>query len=74
MYSGQDIEFSLPAGVKGSNVTWVSVWCRAFKVDFGHVFLTDNIPASAPSLLTLGPTLLAVLAWTLVIRALQLLR
>ena len=72
MYAGQDIEFSLPAGVKGTNVTWVSVWCRAFKVDFGHVFLTDDIPASAPSLLT--PTLVAVLAWTLVIRALQVLR
>ena len=46
-FTGQDVEFNLPAGVAGANVTWVSVWCRAYSVDFGHAFLTDNIPASS---------------------------
>ena len=46
---GEDIEASLPAGVAGADVTWVGVWCRAYSVDFGHVWLIDNIPASASS-------------------------
>ena len=42
---------ALPSGVSGPNVTWVGVWCRAYSVDFGHVWLIDSsqIPASAPA-------------------------
>ena len=49
LHTLQDVEFNLPVGVAGANVTWVSVWCRAYSVDFGHAFLTDNIPASSPT-------------------------
>ena len=47
--SGEEVVASLPAGVVGANVTWVGVWCRAYSVDFGHVWLIpdDQIPASA---------------------------
>ena len=50
--SGQDVEFMLPGGVSGDSVTWVSVWCRAYSIDFGHAWLTDNIPASSNNYLS----------------------
>ena len=58
-YSSQDVEFSLPDGVKGEDVTWVSVWCRAFTINFGHAWLTDDIPSTAP---TSRPTSMVILS------------
>ena len=58
-YSDQDVEFSLPEGLEGKNVTWVSVWCRAYTINFGHAWLTDDIPSGAP---TSTPTCLLVLS------------
>jgi len=46
-YSGQDIEFPLPDGVSGSEVVWVSVWCRQYSVNFGHAKLTAGEEAVA---------------------------
>ena len=45
-YSGQDLEFPLPAGVAGSEVTWVSVWCRQYSINFGHAMLDGTDPDS----------------------------
>ena len=66
-YSSQDVEFSLPAGVEGKAVTWVSVWCRAYTINFGHAWLTDDIPSTAPtatptSIITLSLIATAVFA------------
>merc|ERR1739848_399064 len=61
-YSSQDVEFSLPAGVEGEEVTWVSVWCRAYTINFGHAWLTDDIPSSATSTAPTSILLLSIIA------------
>lgn len=48
-YSGQDIEFALPADVSGADVTWVSVWCRQYSINFGHALLIAEDGAEAES-------------------------
>ncbi|XP_067928652.1 protein Skeletor, isoforms B/C-like [Watersipora subatra] len=47
-YSGKDIVLTLPENLSFRNIKWISVWCIAFAMDFGNVFLTDvqNIPPS----------------------------
>jgi len=39
-YSGQRVELELPPSINKDEVTWVSVWCRQYKIDFGHAFLS----------------------------------
>ena len=34
-------------GVAGSDVTWVSVWCRQYSVNFGHAVLVEDEGADA---------------------------
>ena len=31
VYKDERVAFKLPKGVKGSDLTWISVWCREFK-------------------------------------------
>ena len=38
----EDIVLSLPSTISAYNIKWISVWCRQFSVDFGHVILPDN--------------------------------
>ena len=38
----EDIVLTLPSTISAYNVKWISVWCRQFSVDFGHVILPDN--------------------------------
>lgn len=33
----EDIELTLPQGKTVDQLKWISVWCRDFNVDFGHV-------------------------------------
>merc|ERR1739848_146385 len=61
-YSSQDVEFSLPAGVEGKDVTWVSVWCRAYTINFGHAWLTDDIPSKAPTTTPTSRVILSISA------------
>ena len=61
-FSSQDLEFSLPAGVGGQEVTWVSVWCRAYTINFGHAWLTDDIPSTAPSTNQTSRIILSIMA------------
>ena len=37
----EDIYLTLPSYVSAYNVKWISVWCRQYSVDFGHVILHD---------------------------------
>merc|ERR1712183_1138268 len=32
----------LPNNIRAGDVTWVSVWCRQYSVDFGHAFLSPT--------------------------------
>ncbi len=40
---GVEITLTLPSGYKASELKWLSVWCRQFSVDFGHVVFADNM-------------------------------
>ena len=46
-YEGQDIELTLPQGVEVDNIRWISLYCRQFNMDFGHVKI-DNNPWGQP--------------------------
>lgn len=41
-FDGQDIELSLPQGVEAENLRWISLYCRQFNMDFGHVKIDNN--------------------------------
>merc|ERR1712126_683312 len=38
-FSNEDIVLELPAGVHVDDLTWISVWCRQFSIDFGNLIL-----------------------------------
>ncbi|XP_059089125.1 protein Skeletor, isoforms B/C-like [Tigriopus californicus] len=38
-YTGEDVTIALPDGVTTNDLRWISVYCRAFSLDFGHVIL-----------------------------------
>ena len=38
----REIHLTLPNDLKTSDLKWLSVWCRAFRVDFGHVMFPDK--------------------------------
>ena len=38
----EDLVLSLPPHLSAYSIAWVSVWCRKFSVDFGHVIVSDT--------------------------------
>ena len=40
--SSEDIVLSLPPSLRSEDIKWISVWCRKFAVDFGHVVVQGN--------------------------------
>ena len=42
-YSGQTIRLTLPEDLHAVEIGWLSVWCRAYAVDFGHVYLIEAV-------------------------------
>ena len=40
--SPMSVVLTLPPGVPSDSVKWLSVWCRQFAVDFGHVIKTSK--------------------------------
>ena len=43
-FDGQDIELSLPEGMDTGNISWISLYCRQFDMDFGHVKIQQYNP------------------------------
>ncbi|XP_042862288.1 protein Skeletor, isoforms B/C-like [Penaeus japonicus] len=39
----ENILLHLPPGLKVTDMKWLSVWCRRFTVDFGHVYFPENM-------------------------------
>ena len=39
----KDITLTLPQDVKTTELKWLSVWCRAFRVNFGDIFFPSNL-------------------------------
>merc|ERR1712110_10793 len=43
-YSGdKDIKLTLPDTLKATDIKWLSVWCRAFSVNFGDLTFPDDL-------------------------------
>ena len=40
-FNGETIKINLPKEIKFDEIGWLSVWCRKFGVDFGHLIF-DN--------------------------------
>jgi len=38
-FNGEDVLLSLPTGVAVNDLTWISVWCRQFDINFGHIII-----------------------------------
>ena len=36
-HSGSTLKLVLPNNLTTHNIGWLSVWCRKFKVNFGHI-------------------------------------
>lgn len=53
-YSRKTVVLTLPGSMTVSDVNWMSVWCRKFSADFGHVMLGDRKLNVPPSLKMLG--------------------
>lgn len=48
-YSGETIILDLPSDMKTSDLRWISVWCRQFRVDFGNLFFDKGTNVIAES-------------------------
>ncbi|XP_018016326.1 uncharacterized protein LOC108673057 [Hyalella azteca] len=42
-FTGENVLFRLPDGVKVSQLRWISVWCRRFTVNFGSLRVPENL-------------------------------
>ena len=38
----QDIDLQLPQGIEVRDVKWISLYCRQFGIDFGHVKIRNS--------------------------------
>ena len=47
-YNGKDIVLTLPSGKTLKDVRWLSVWCRAFDVNFGEISFPRNLDYPRP--------------------------
>ncbi|KFM69923.1 Protein Skeletor, isoforms D/E, partial [Stegodyphus mimosarum] len=52
-YFSHNIAITLPDSKKISDIKWLSVWCRKFAVNFGHVMIPSGFDAPKP--VNLGP-------------------
>ena len=44
----EDVLLKLPHGMKMRDVRWLSIWCRRFTVNYGDVYLPQNIQIPRP--------------------------
>merc|ERR1712060_881461 len=40
---GEDILLTLPPRIQVSDIKWISVWCKAFAIDFGSVMFPEDL-------------------------------
>ncbi|XP_063596023.1 protein Skeletor, isoforms B/C-like [Penaeus indicus] len=55
-YRNQDITLTLPDGKTLKDITWISVWCRAFAIDFGNVRVPARLDYPRPQKIDALPT------------------
>ena len=63
-HDSEDLEFSLPFGVEGEEVKWLSVWCREYSIDLGSVWLTEDMSGRASSY-SLAGLMIVLLSWSI---------
>jgi len=42
-YNGEEIVLTLPDDLKATDIKWLSVWCRRFRVNFGDMFFPEDL-------------------------------
>ncbi|XP_021961187.1 protein Skeletor, isoforms B/C [Folsomia candida] len=47
-YNNQDITISLPDGLTLRDIKWIAVWCRAYEVNFGDLYIPLNLDYPQP--------------------------
>ncbi|CAM1318131.1 Uncharacterised protein PB.6629, partial [Pycnogonum litorale] len=47
-YGDKDITLTLPPSLTVNTMTWISVWCEDFRVNFGDVYIPAGFEAPAP--------------------------
>ena len=47
-HEASTIQLKLPKGYKRENLGWLSVWCKKFNVDFGHVSFLKKTQTTTP--------------------------
>lgn len=50
-HNNTDVILRLPMGKRLRDIKWLSVWCRRFTVDFGEVFIPQNLDVPRPRVL-----------------------
>ena len=41
-YGKEDVILTMPDGIKTGDLTWLSVWCRYYRLDMGHVIFKGS--------------------------------
>jgi hypothetical protein len=47
-YNNQDITISLPDGLTLRDIKWFAIWCRAYEVNFGDLYIPANLDFPQP--------------------------
>jgi len=47
-YRNQDVTITLPKGVSVKDLRWLSIWCRAFTINFGHLMIPRGVQYPRP--------------------------
>jgi len=47
-YNGADVTISLPDGLTLRDIKWFAVWCRAYEVNFGDLYIPPNFDFPQP--------------------------
>ena len=42
-YNQTDVFLTLPGNLKTSEIKWLSVWCKAYNISFGHVDFQNTV-------------------------------
>merc|ERR1711936_7180 len=66
LHNNQHLLYWVKMRNQPQDVTWVSVWCRAFTINFGHAWLTDDIPSTAPATTGASMIILSISALLLI--------
>lgn len=41
-FDGETLDLTLPPQIEASDIQWVSIWCRKFRVNFGDLILSNE--------------------------------